>query len=58
MPAFALATLGLAVVVAGQYFPPTPEGVKVVESRHQEGVRISYKEVFEPLSLNQRVDAN
>ena len=37
--------LGLAAVVAGQYFPPTPEGVKVVESKHQEGVKISYKEV-------------
>ncbi|KAK1145766.1 hypothetical protein N8T08_004007 [Aspergillus melleus] len=36
--------LGLAAVVAGQYFPPTPEGVKVVESKHQEGVKISYKE--------------
>ena len=40
---------GLAnVVVAGQnanYFPPKPEGMKVVESKHEEGVKISYKEV-------------
>ncbi|KAL4768318.1 Alpha/Beta hydrolase protein [Aspergillus nidulans var. acristatus] len=30
--------------VAGQYFPPTPEGVKVIHSKHQKGVTISYKE--------------
>lgn len=40
---------GLAnVVVAGHnanYFPPKPEGLKVVESKHEEGVKISYKEV-------------
>lgn len=30
----------------GSYFPPTPEGLKVVESKHQEGVKISYKEVI------------
>lgn len=30
---------------AAQYFPPTPEGLKVVESKHHEGVKISYKEV-------------
>ena len=47
----AIATVaGLAnVVVAGQgnanYFPPKPEGLKVVESKHEEGVKISYKEV-------------
>ncbi|KAL4788087.1 Alpha/Beta hydrolase protein [Aspergillus varians] len=35
---------GLVGFVAGQYFPPTPEGVKVVHSKHQEGVTISYKE--------------
>ncbi|KAL4919475.1 Alpha/Beta hydrolase protein [Aspergillus aurantiobrunneus] len=34
----------LVGIVAGQYFPPTPEGVKVVHSKHQEGVTISYKE--------------
>jgi hypothetical protein len=30
---------------AAQYFPPTPEGLKVVESKHHKGVKISYKEV-------------
>lgn len=47
MPSFsslALTAAGLASLVAGQ-FPPTPEGQKVVQSRHHEGVKISYKEV-------------
>lgn len=35
----------LVGLVAGQYFPPTPEGVKVIHSKHQKGVTISYKEV-------------
>lgn len=43
------AVAGLAsVAAAGQdrsYFPPSPEGLTVVESKHQEGVKISYKEV-------------
>lgn len=47
------AVAGLAsVAAAGQdrsYFPPSPEGLTVVESKHQEGVKISYKEV--PLLL-------
>ncbi|KAJ5104472.1 hypothetical protein NUU61_001819 [Penicillium alfredii] len=34
----------LAGAAVAQYFPPTPEGVKVVESKHQKGVKISYKE--------------
>ncbi|KAL4747104.1 hypothetical protein BDW72DRAFT_22979 [Aspergillus terricola var. indicus] len=34
----------LVTLVAGQYFPPTPEGVKVIHSKHQKGVTISYKE--------------
>lgn len=54
MPSFlsqAITTVaGLASVAVangqGNYFPPTPEGLKVVESKHQEGVKISYKEVF------------
>ncbi|CAI7578512.1 unnamed protein product [Penicillium bialowiezense] len=29
---------------AAQYFPPTPEGLKVVDSKHHKGVKISYKE--------------
>lgn len=35
----------LAGAAVAQYFPPTPEGVKVVESKHQKGVKVSYKEV-------------
>ncbi|OQD88259.1 hypothetical protein PENANT_c004G06366 [Penicillium antarcticum] len=34
----------LATTAAAQYFPPTPEGLKVVESKHHKGVKISYKE--------------
>ncbi|KAJ5795055.1 Peptidase S10 serine carboxypeptidase [Penicillium paradoxum] len=37
-------TAALAATAAAQYFPPPPEGVKVVESKHQKGVKISYKE--------------
>ncbi|KAI9374944.1 Alpha/Beta hydrolase protein [Aspergillus egyptiacus] len=34
----------LAGLVPAQYFPPEPEGVKVIHSKHQKGVTISYKE--------------
>ncbi|KAL4883328.1 Alpha/Beta hydrolase protein [Aspergillus karnatakaensis] len=34
----------LVGLVAGQYFPPSPEGLKIIHSKHQEGVTISYKE--------------
>lgn len=34
-----------AGLATAQYFPPTPEGLKVVNSKHEEGVKISYKEV-------------
>ncbi|PYH98993.1 alpha/beta-hydrolase [Aspergillus ellipticus CBS 707.79] len=37
------AWLASVAAVAGQYFPPTPEGVKVIHSKHHEGVKISYK---------------
>jgi hypothetical protein len=37
-------TGGLTGLVAAQ-FPPKPEGVTVLESKLEEGVRISYKEV-------------
>jgi hypothetical protein len=40
-----LITASLAATAAAQYFPPTPEGLKVVESKHHKGVKISYKEV-------------
>ncbi|KAL2003970.1 hypothetical protein VTN02DRAFT_1266 [Thermoascus thermophilus] len=41
-----LAAAGLAGAAAAEYFPfpPTPEGVTVLKSKHQEGVTISYKE--------------
>ncbi|KAJ5602725.1 hypothetical protein N7537_005681 [Penicillium hordei] len=37
-------TAALVVTAAAQYFPPIPEGLKVVESQHQKGVKISYKQ--------------
>jgi carboxypeptidase D len=37
--------ISLASVAAAQYFPPIPEGLKVVNSKHEQGVKISYKEV-------------
>ncbi|KAL2854636.1 Alpha/Beta hydrolase protein [Aspergillus pseudodeflectus] len=49
MPSLSLSSLvgvsaGLASLAAGQYFPPSPEDVRVIHSKHQEGVTISYKE--------------
>ncbi|KAI9804428.1 MAG: hypothetical protein M1825_001327 [Sarcosagium campestre] len=41
---FGLALLGLLDISATQYFPPTPEDVKVLNSKHHPGVTISYKE--------------
>jgi len=46
-----IAAAGLAGAVAAQYFPPTPEGIKVLKSKHQEGVTISYKEVDKQMSI-------
>lgn len=46
-----IGAVGLAGAVAGQYFPPTPEGLKVVHSKHEKGVKISYKEVRSHLTL-------
>ncbi|KAJ5986490.1 Carboxypeptidase S1 [Penicillium sp. IBT 35674x] len=43
-PVRLLAAACLAGVTAAQYFPSTPEGLKVVKSKHEEGVEISYKE--------------
>ncbi|OJJ48898.1 hypothetical protein ASPZODRAFT_90893 [Penicilliopsis zonata CBS 506.65] len=42
----ALALLALPLLAAGviAQFPPSPQDVRVVESRHEEGVSISYKE--------------
>ena len=34
-----------AGTAVAQYFPPTPEGLTVIDSKHEEGVKISYKEV-------------
>lgn len=41
----------LAGAVAAQ-FPPTPEGLTVINSKHEEGVTISYKEVIFFIGLN------
>lgn len=38
--------ISLAGLAVAQYFPPTPDGLKVVHSKHEEGVKISYKEVI------------
>lgn len=40
---------GLSGLVAAQ-FPPKPEGVTVLESKLEEGVKISYKEVSKALN--------
>lgn len=45
VPMKLLAAACLAGVTAAQYFPSTPEGLKIVKSKHEEGVKISYKEV-------------
>jgi len=51
MVAFRLSLLGAAGFLSGvanAQFPPTPEGVTVLESQLDEGVTISYKEVGHP----------
>jgi len=40
-----LGTVGLLSGVVNAQFPPTPEGVTILESKLEEGVTISYKEV-------------
>lgn len=40
-----LGTVGLLSGLVNAQFPPKPEGVTVLESKLEEGVRISYKEV-------------
>jgi hypothetical protein len=40
-----LAAVSLVGTAAAQYFPPTPEGLTVVKSKHEKGVKISYKQV-------------
>jgi len=48
MVAFRLSLLGAAGLLSGltiAQFPPTPEGVTVLESQLDDGVTISYKEV-------------
>lgn len=47
---------GLVGLVAGQYFPPPPKDVRVIHSKHQEGVKISYKEVcLRPTSVAEMI---
>lgn len=43
--AASLLTCALAPNFAHAQFPPTPEGLTVVDSKFKEGVKISYKEV-------------
>lgn len=45
------AALGLVGAVSAQYFPPTPEGLRTVESKIHKGVKISYKEVLLVITL-------
>ncbi|KAJ5381249.1 Carboxypeptidase S1 [Penicillium cataractarum] len=44
VPTTWLAAVSLAGAAAAQYFPPTPEGLTVVDSKHEKGVKISYKQ--------------
>lgn len=48
VPTTWLAAVSLASAAVAQYFPPTPKGLKVVNSKHEKGVKISYKEVGSP----------
>jgi hypothetical protein len=53
MVAFGLSLFGAAGLLAGvvnAQFPPTPEGMTILESQLDEGVRISYKEVHHILT--------
>ena len=38
-------TIGVLTALVQAQFPPQPEGVTVLQSQVEEGVRISYKEV-------------
>jgi hypothetical protein len=40
-----LTAYGLLSELASAQFPPTPEGVTVLDSHIEDGIRISYKEV-------------
>lgn len=42
---FLLAGASLLGLVNGQYFPPTPQDVTVVQSKLEDGVSISFKQV-------------
>lgn len=46
-PTRLFAVAGLATIAAAQ-FPTKPEGVTILESKLEDGVRISYKEVRSP----------
>ena len=32
-------------LVAAQYFPPVPEGITTIQSKFEDGISITYKEV-------------
>lgn len=51
-----LAAVSLVGTAVAQYFPPTPEGLTVVESKHEKGVKISYKQVGDYIFFQQFMD--
>jgi hypothetical protein len=55
IPTTWLAAVSLAGAAAAQYFPPTPEGLTVVDSKHEKGVKISYKQVCGHRSLKRNI---
>lgn len=55
VPTTWLAVVSLAGAAVAQYFPPSPKGLKVVNSKHEKGVKISYKEVSSHLFFVQVV---
>jgi hypothetical protein len=46
-------TAGVLTALVQAQFPPKPEGVTVLQSQVEEGVRISYKEVHVYQTLQQ-----
>jgi hypothetical protein len=56
VPTTWLAAVSLVGAAAAQYFPPTPEGLTVVDSKHEKGVKISYKQVGAHLFFEQFMD--
>ena len=51
VPTSILAGTYFGTLVFAQYFPPTPSGHKVLQSKFHDGVTISYKEVSNKVQL-------